>query len=68
VIIYFIRYIYIRKNSTSIRKPVDCPCIPIAIASRMFVIDRFCGLVVRVPGYISTGSGSIPGAKRFSGK
>jgi hypothetical protein len=27
--------------------------------------DRLCGLVVRVPGYWSRGSGSIPGATRF---
>jgi hypothetical protein len=27
--------------------------------------DRLCGLVVRVTGYRSTGSGSIPGATRF---
>jgi hypothetical protein len=25
-------------------------------------VDRLCGLVVRVPGYRSRGSGSIPGA------
>jgi hypothetical protein len=30
--------------------------------------DRLCGLVVRVPGYISRGRGSIPGATRFSEK
>jgi hypothetical protein len=30
--------------------------------------DRLCGLVVRVPGYKSIGSGSIPGATRFSEK
>jgi hypothetical protein len=30
--------------------------------------DRLCGLVVRVPGYRSTGLGSIPGAARFSEK
>jgi hypothetical protein len=28
--------------------------------------DRFCGLVVRVPGYRSRGPGSIPGSTRFS--
>jgi hypothetical protein len=27
--------------------------------------DHLCGLVVRVPGYISRGPGSIPGAARF---
>jgi hypothetical protein len=27
--------------------------------------DRFCGLVVRVPGYRSRGPGSIPDATRF---
>jgi hypothetical protein len=30
--------------------------------------DRFCSLVVRVPGYRSRGPGSIPGATRFSEK
>jgi hypothetical protein len=30
--------------------------------------DHLCGLVVRVPGYISRGPGSIPGATRFSEK
>jgi hypothetical protein len=30
--------------------------------------DRLCGLVVKVPGYRSTGPGSIPGATRFSEK
>jgi hypothetical protein len=30
--------------------------------------DRLCGLVVRVPGYNSRGTGSIPGASRFSEK
>jgi hypothetical protein len=29
------------------------------------VIDRLCGLVVRVPGYRSRGPGPIPGATRF---
>jgi hypothetical protein len=31
-------------------------------------IDRLCGLVVRVPGYIYRGLGSIPGATIFSEK
>jgi hypothetical protein len=31
-------------------------------------VDRLCGLVVRVPGYRSSGTGSIPGATRFSEK
>jgi hypothetical protein len=30
--------------------------------------DRFCGLVVRVPGYRSRGPGSIPDATRFPEK
>jgi hypothetical protein len=30
--------------------------------------DRLCGLAIRVPGYISRGPGSIPGATRFSEK
>jgi hypothetical protein len=28
--------------------------------------DRLCGLLARVPGYLSRGPGSIPGATRFS--
>jgi hypothetical protein len=28
-------------------------------------VDRVCGLVLRVPGYRSSGPGSIPGATRF---
>jgi hypothetical protein len=32
------------------------------------VADCLCGLVIGVPGYRSTGSGSIPGATRFSEK
>jgi hypothetical protein len=31
-------------------------------------LDCLCGLVVRVPGYISRGQGLIPGATRFSEK
>jgi hypothetical protein len=31
-------------------------------------LDRLCGLVVRNPGYISRGPGSIPGATGFSEK
>jgi hypothetical protein len=32
------------------------------------LLDRLCGLVVRVPGYRSRGPGSIPCATRFSEK
>jgi hypothetical protein len=32
------------------------------------LFDRLCGLVLRVIGYRSGGSGSIPGTTRFSGK
>jgi hypothetical protein len=32
------------------------------------VVDRLCGLVVRVPGYRSGGPGSHTGATRFSEK
>jgi hypothetical protein len=36
------------------------------VCMRLFcVCDRFCGLVVRVPGYRSRGPGSISGATRF---
>jgi hypothetical protein len=34
----------------------------------VFLSDRLCGLVIRVPGYRSRGQGSIPGATRFSEK
>jgi hypothetical protein len=30
----------------------------------LVVLDRLCGLVVRVPGYRSRGPGSIPGTTR----
>jgi hypothetical protein len=30
------------------------------------ILDRLCGLVVRISGYESKGSGSIPCALRFS--
>jgi hypothetical protein len=32
----------------------------------IIIIDRLCGLVIRVPSYISRGPGSIPSATRFS--
>jgi hypothetical protein len=32
------------------------------------IVDRLCGLVVRVPGYRTRGLGSIPGATRISEK
>jgi hypothetical protein len=38
---------------------------PLSLVS---TIDRLYGLVVRVPGYRSTGPGSIPSATRFSDK
>jgi hypothetical protein len=31
-----------------------------------FILDRLSGLADRVPGYRTRGSGSIPGATRFS--
>jgi hypothetical protein len=34
----------------------------------MWLEDRLCGLVLRVPGYRSRGPGSIPGATRFPEK
>jgi hypothetical protein len=38
---------------------------PLSLVS---TIDRFCGLVGRVPGYRSRDPGSIPGAARVSDK
>jgi hypothetical protein len=34
----------------------------------IYCFNRLCGLVVRVPGFRSRGSGSVPGAARFSEK
>jgi hypothetical protein len=38
------------------------------LMNRMRLLDRLCCLVVRVPGYRSSGPGSIPGATRSSEK
>jgi hypothetical protein len=38
------------------------------LISKSVVVDRLYGLVVRVPAYRSRGTGSIPGATRFSEK
>jgi hypothetical protein len=35
-------------------------------ACYIYYLSRFCGLVVRVPGYRSRGPGSLPGTTRFS--
>jgi hypothetical protein len=35
-----------------------------ALVSKQRLLDRLCGLVLRVPGYRSTGPGSIPGTNR----
>jgi hypothetical protein len=37
-------------------------------ASGLLKFDRLFGLVARVPGYKSKGTGSIPGATKFSDK
>jgi hypothetical protein len=34
----------------------------------LIIVDRLCGLLVRVPGYRSRGPGSIPSAIRLSEK
>jgi hypothetical protein len=34
----------------------------------LWISDRLCGLVVRVPAYRSRGPGSMPGATRFAEK
>jgi hypothetical protein len=39
--------------------------ILVVLGCQVFVKDRLCGLVVRVPGYRSRGPGSIPSATRF---
>jgi hypothetical protein len=57
-------YLYILTGETT----------PVRKASQMNLFshslfnDRFCGLVVGVPGYRSRGPGLIPGAARFSEK
>jgi hypothetical protein len=53
-------------------KSINCICIVRCTLSSLVVFlrlsgascDRFCGLVVRVPGYRSGGPGSIPGTNR----
>jgi hypothetical protein len=42
--------------------------IPVEFSDDALLVDRLCGLVVGVPGYRSRGSGSIPGATRFTEK
>jgi hypothetical protein len=34
----------------------------------LYMFERLCGVVVRLPGYKSRGPGFIPGATRFSEK
>jgi hypothetical protein len=47
----------------------DCGTYPIFINHPMgFILDRLCGLVVRVSGYRSRGPGPILDATRFSEK
>jgi hypothetical protein len=43
-------------------------CLFDTIFRRINKSNRFCGAVIRVPGYKSKGTGSIPGATRFSEK
>jgi hypothetical protein len=46
-----------------------CVCLcDVYLYAVSYFSDRFCGLVVRAPGYRSRGSGSILGATRFLDK
>jgi hypothetical protein len=49
------------KSDITIRNVEDCSCM-------CRLGGRLCGLLVRVPDYISRGPGSIPDATRFSEK
>jgi hypothetical protein len=58
------------KNQIVIRK-IFLLCLCMYITQFYVLSDRLCGLVVRILGYRSGGSGSIPGTnrkkKKFSG-
>jgi hypothetical protein len=56
------------QNGDALRFLSGTNCIYTVIYVIQKEVDRLCGLVVRVPGYISRGPGSIPGATRFSEK
>jgi hypothetical protein len=43
-------------------------CLKCSLQCVYLNIDHLCGLVVRDPGYIFRGLGSIPGITRFSEK
>jgi hypothetical protein len=54
------------KQYTNSRDPIASTSELLLVSLSM--IDRLCGLVVRVLGYRFGGPGSIPGSTRFSGK
>jgi hypothetical protein len=43
-----------------------CHMTATRVTIKINIVDRLCGLVVRVPGYGYKGLGLIPGATRFS--
>jgi hypothetical protein len=45
-----------------------CSIAPGILVCNVTLLDRLCGLVDRVPAYISRGPGSIPGTTRLSEK
>jgi hypothetical protein len=58
---YFAEYKFIFLHNNNRARARVCVCV-------LLVVDRPCGLVVRVPGYRSRGHCSIPDATRFSEK
>jgi hypothetical protein len=55
-------------NKGMFKWQIYLPSASICSSNKCLWSDRFCGLVVRVPGYRSRGSVSIPGATRFPEK
>jgi hypothetical protein len=43
-------------------------CFLLTLFFHVRLLDRLCGLVIRVPGYRSRGPCSVPSATRFSEK
>jgi hypothetical protein len=57
--------LYVENNTVIVKVPHELNNTLLEIESCRFVLDRLCGLVVRVLGYRSGGPGSIPGTTRI---
>jgi hypothetical protein len=64
----FIKYVFSVISVTVHRTTSDVTPQDTLVSVVTAESDRLCGLVVRVPGYRTRGSGSVPGATRFSKK